>query len=79
MIKCVIFDLGNVTIKFDETPHFKKWASCGTKSFDEVKQYYSESKTRKAFERGEITPKQFYKKFVKDLCLKIKYDKNKKN
>ena len=71
MIKAVIFDLGNVTIKFGETPTFKKLASCGTKSFSEVKSYYQNSSVRKAFERGEITPKQFYEKYVKDLGLKI--------
>lgn len=73
MIKAVIFDLGNVTVKFDEAPHFSRWAACGTKSFSEVKKYYQNSSTRKAFERGEVTPKQFYDKFVEDLGLKISY------
>src|SRR3989344_8194335 len=71
MIKCVIFDLGNVTIKFDETPTFKKWSSCGKYAFDEVKNYYKNSSIRKSFERGEITPKQFFDKYVQDLELKI--------
>jgi len=71
MIKCVIFDLGNVTIKFDETPTFEKWSSCGKYSFDEVKRYYQNSSVRKALERGEVTPKQFYDKYAKDLGLKI--------
>ena len=71
MVKCAIFDLGNVTIKFDETPTFKKWSSCGKYSFEKVKNYYKNSSARKAFERGEITPKQFYDKYVKDLGLKI--------
>lgn len=79
MIKAIIFDLGNVTIKFDETSTFKKWASCGKKSFDEVKRYYQNSPTRKAFERGEITPKRFYDRFVKDLGLKLNYDDFKEN
>lgn len=70
MIKCAIFDLGNVTIKFDETPTFKKWSSCGKYSFDEVRSYYQNSSTRKSFERGEITPGQFYEKYVEDLGLK---------
>ena len=71
MIKCIIFDLGNVTIKFDEIPTFKKWSSCGKYSFDEVKNYYKNSSVRKAFERGEMTPKEFYYKYVEDLGLKI--------
>src|SRR3989338_1481555 len=65
MVKSVIFDLGNVTIKFDETPTFMKWSSCGKFSFEEVKNYYENSSARKSFERGEITPKQFYEKYVK--------------
>ena len=73
MIKCVIFDLGNVTIKFDETPTFKKWSSCGKYSFEEVKNYYKNSSARKAFERGEITSKQFYDKYVEDLKLDMTY------
>lgn len=74
MIKAVIFDLGNVTIKFDETPTFRKWAECGAKSFAEVKEYHKNSLIRKAFERGEVTPKQFYSKFAEDLGLRIGYD-----
>ena len=73
MIKCVILDLGNVTIKFDETPTFKKWSSCGKYSFDEVKNYYKNSSVRKSFERGEITSKQFYEKYVEDLKLDMTY------
>lgn len=71
MIKAVIFDLGNVTIKFDETPAFKKWAESSGKPFSEVKEYYKNSSARKAFERGETTPQQFYNKYVGDLGLNI--------
>ena len=79
MIKCVIFDLGNVTIKFDETPTFKKWAESGGKSLSEVKSYYQNSCIRKIFERGEITPRQFYDKYVEDLGLKTNYNDFKGN
>lgn len=79
MIKAAIFDLGNVTIKFDETPTFRKWASCGSKPFAEVKKYHENSSARKAFERGEITPKQFYSRYADDLGLKIKYNDFAKN
>ncbi len=79
MIKAAIFDLGNVTIKFDETPTFKKWYKCGSKPFSEVKEYHQNSSARKAFERGEISPKQFYDKFIEDLGLKISYQDFKNN
>ena len=49
MTKCVIFDLGNVTVKFDETRTFKKWSTCGKYSFDEVRDYYKNSSARKSF------------------------------
>ena len=71
MIKAAIFDLGNVTIKFDETPTFEKWSSCGKYTFDEVKNYYSNSSLRKAFERGEMNSKEFYDKYVGYLGLKM--------
>src|SRR3989338_3418310 len=74
MIKAIIFDLGNVIINFDETPTFKKWASCGSKSFSEVKKYHESSSARKAFERGEITPRQFYSRYTLDLGLKLSYN-----
>ena len=74
MIKAVIFDFGNVTVKFDETPHFSKWASCGNRSFSDVRSYYDRSPTRKAFERGEVTPRQFYEKYVHDLGLRIDFN-----
>ncbi len=74
MIKAAIFDLGNVTVKFDETPHFKKLAKTGKNSFSYVRDYYKGSATRKAFERGEVTPREFYRKFTEDLGLKISYN-----
>jgi len=74
MIKAAIFDLGNVTIKFEETPTFKKWAECGSNSFAEVKRYHESSSARKSFERGGITRQQFYNRYVRDLGLKIGYD-----
>lgn len=74
MIKAIIFDLGNVTIKFNETPTFRKWAECGSKPFAEVKEYHKNSSTRKAFERGEVTPRQFYSRFAEDLGLRIGYN-----
>ena len=74
MVNAIIFDLGNVIIKFDETPTFKKWEECGSKSFAEVKKYHENSSARKAFERGEITPRQFYSRYTLDLGLKLSYN-----
>ncbi|MBI2655143.1 HAD family phosphatase [Candidatus Woesearchaeota archaeon] len=74
MVKAIIFDLGNVIIKFDEAPTFRKWAECGNKPFSDVKKYHGNSPARKSFERGEITPKQFYSKYTRDLGLKIRYN-----
>lgn len=73
MIKTIIFDLGNVTINFDETPTFNRWSSSGNKPLSEVKRYHQQSPAKKAFERGEITPEQFYKRYANDLNLKINY------
>ena len=78
MIKTIIFDLGNVLLYFDEMPIFRKWAAAGNKRISEVIDYYKKSQPRIAFERGEITPKQFYNKTVSDLNLKISYGAFKK-
>ena len=78
MIKTIIFDLGNVLVYFDETPIFKKWAAASNKKISDVINYYKKSRPRKAFERGEISPEQFYDKTVEDLGLNISYRNFKK-
>ena len=78
MIKTIIFDLGNVIVNFDEAPIFRKWAAASNKSVPQIREYYKNSSARKKFEKGEITPKQFYRKTKEELGMKISLNDFKK-
>ena len=79
MIKTIIFDLGNVLVYFDEMPIFRKWAAAGNKKISQVMDYYKKSRPRRDFEKGKISPKQFYDKTVQDLGLKMTINDFRKN
>ncbi|MBI2656737.1 HAD family phosphatase [Candidatus Woesearchaeota archaeon] len=74
MIKTLIFDLGNVIVNVDENKFFEKSAIDCNKSVSFIKKYYEKSNSRKAFERGEISPMQFYHTMAADLNLKMGFD-----
>ena len=78
MIKTIIFDLGNVIVNFDETNIFKTWAAASNKSVPEIKKYFRNSSARKAFERGEINPSQFYSRTTEELGMKMSLNDFKK-
>ena len=78
MIKTIIFDLGNVIVNFDETNIFNTWAAASNKAVPEIIRYFRNSSARKAFERGEISPNQFYSNTIKELSMKIKLNDFKK-
>ncbi len=74
MIKTLIFDLGNVIVNVDENKFFEKAAINGSKTVSCVKKYFESSPSRKAFERGKISTRQFYHKIAADLNLKMGFD-----
>ena len=74
----MIFDLGNVIAYFDETGIFKAWSDASGKSIPEIIKYYSNSSARKSFERGAISPDEFYSKTQEELNMKISFNKFKK-
>lgn len=74
VIKTLIFDLGNVIVNVDENKCFQKLAMDGNKTVSYIKNYHEKSASRKAFERGEISPRQFYHKMAADLNLKMGFD-----
>ena len=78
MIKTLIFDLGNVILKVDKTEQFKKLAADSSKTVSYIKAFFENSGFRKAFERGELKPKQFYYKTAKELNLKMSFNDFKK-
>jgi|TARA_Y100000310_G_scaffold345855_1_gene471476 putative hydrolase of the HAD superfamily len=78
MIKTIFFDLGNVITDFDETDMFKQWAAASNKPVSEIIKFHQGSRTRKAYERGEISSEQHYKKILEELDMKIKFNDFKK-
>jgi len=78
MIKTIIFDLGNVIVNFDETNIFNAWAAASSKTVTEVIKYFNNSSARKSFERGEISPRQFYDNTLKELGMKMGFNAFKK-
>lgn len=74
MIKTLIFDLGNVIVNVDENKFFEKSAMDSNKAVSYIKKYYESSPSRKAFQRGEISPKQFYHEIAADLNLKMGFN-----
>lgn len=73
MIKTIMFDLGNVIVNFDDTNIFKTWAAASGKSVPEVIGYFRGSSTRKSFERGEISPRQFYDNTLQELSMNMNF------
>ena len=78
MIKCLIFDLGNVIINYDEDGMLSGLAIASGKPLSYVKKYHEFSSLRKSFERGELSGKEFYKKIASGLSLKISFNEFKK-
>ena len=76
MIRCVMSDLGRVIIHFDNTIFFEKIASYSPHSKAEIAEMAStQSSSRRIFDKGEITPEEFYEHVTTKLEAKIDYDK----
>ena len=75
MIRCVISDLGRVIIHFDNSIYYKKIADFSPYSSDQISDLASaHSSPRRAFDKGEITPEEFYDQVTTQLDARIDYD-----
>ena len=74
MINTIIFDLGNVIVNVNWSKFYDKLNYFGEKT-DFLEGQIEKTSFRKSFERGEITPKEFYYKVRKALNLNISFDK----
>lgn len=75
MIKCVISDLGNVIIFFDNHIFFRKIAKYSPFSAQEIAgMVFDHFDIIRSFDTGKITPREFYDKVVKTLEAEIDYD-----
>jgi HAD superfamily hydrolase (TIGR01509 family) len=68
MIKAIIFDLGNVVLKFDNNIFLKRISGHTNKSVEELnKIIYQESGLPKQYESGRITTDEFIRRCI-DIC-----------
>jgi len=74
-IKVVIFDLGRVLIDFDHRIAAKKAAAFSDKDQEYIFNLFFDSDFTAEFEEGKISPKEFFVKVKKALCLNMDYDK----
>lgn len=73
MIKSIIFDLGNVIVNVDKSDFYKKIAEASGKSIAGAKDCCENSPARRDFERGKLSPQDFYRSFSEELSLTISF------
>lgn len=71
--KVVIFDLGNTLIRFDHNISAKKFANLFHLDSEEVRKLFFDSRLTQAFERGQISSKDFHAGITKHLGVKIPF------
>lgn len=69
----IIFDLGNTLIRFDHNISAKKFANLFNLDSEEVRRLFFDSDLTQAFERGRISPKDFYVRITGHLGVKIPF------
>ena len=69
----IIFDLGNTLIRFDHSISAKKFANLFHIDSEEVRRLFFDSKLTQAFERGQISPKDFHARITKRLGVEIPF------
>jgi glucose-1-phosphatase len=72
-IKAVIFDLGNVLLNFNAKKSAKCFAKACKVPFNDVWEHFFISPTEKAYTRGEITSREFYKHSMQALKVPVTY------
>jgi len=73
-IKALIFDLGNVLVDFNHHPAAERVSRFSKKSSQEIYNFFFESALTISFEKGEISPDEFFLKVKESLSLKLSYD-----
>lgn len=76
-IKTVIFDLGNVVVKHNNPLLYKRLSQHSSVSPEKVKKELK-SRIGIEFDKGELKPKEFYRKFSDSINLKLNYKDFKK-
>ncbi|MGB7297620.1 MAG: HAD family phosphatase [Candidatus Aminicenantales bacterium] len=75
MISTVISDFGRVVLWFDNTPFYQKMTAYCSKSVDEIRAIaHRSAEVYELFDRGGLTPRQFYEQAVALLDARVGYD-----
>jgi len=69
----IVFDLGNTLIRFDHNISAKKIANLCKLDSKKIYDAFFDSEITRAFEKGEISPKEFYRRASLLLGVKIPY------
>lgn len=69
----IAFDLGNTLIRFDHNISAGKIANLCHLDSRKVYDAFFDSEMTRAFERGEISPREFYKRAASHLGVKLPY------
>ncbi len=76
MIRCVISDLGKVIIFFDNNIFFEKIANFSPFLKNEIRELTSAHfDLIESFDKGDLTPKEFYNQAIRKLEARIDYNK----
>ncbi len=71
MLKAFIFDLGNVLIKISTEKIFQSWGSQSGLDWREIKERFRFDDQYYQFERGALTPAQYFKHIRSEFCLPL--------
>lgn len=69
----IVFDLGNTLIRFDHNISAGKIANLCRLNSKEIYDTFFDSPITRAFERGEISPREFYSRAITLLKIKLPY------
>lgn len=69
----IVFDLGNTLIRFDHNISARKIANLCRLNSKEIYDIFFDSPITRAFEKGEISPREFYNRAVTLLGIKLPY------
>jgi FMN phosphatase YigB (HAD superfamily) len=73
-IKAILFDLGNVLVDFDLKPAVERISRFCSKRPDEIFSLFLDSRVASSFEKGRLSPEEFYKQVKEMLDLKLSYE-----
>ncbi|MDD5409002.1 MAG: HAD family phosphatase [Candidatus Omnitrophica bacterium] len=73
-IKVVLFDLGNVLVDFDLKPAIKRISNFCNKGSEGISKLFLNSGAANSFEKGELSPEEFYKQAKDMLEIKLGYE-----